>query len=94
MSFVVSNAAYVCALLHAHHHGGLSIFGVLLGTRDEKGKKKEERVVECLGIGHGVIMSPLLEVALEQVRMYGKERGLDVLGCYVGNEVSCLFVVV
>ena len=71
--------AYVKLMLHAFHHPGRDVVGVLLGSRGASGDVV--RVAECIPLFHGSLTSvPLVGVALRQVAAHATESGWSLVG--------------
>mmetsp|Transcript_9370 Transcript_9370/g.12613 ORF Transcript_9370/g.12613 Transcript_9370/m.12613 type:complete len:199 (-) Transcript_9370:51-647(-) len=81
-NLVFEGEAYEMAVLHAHKYSSMSIGGILLGEFS----KSSFRVSLVVPLVHGLPLAPLLEAALPQIEMYGKEKGCSILGCYFANE--------
>jgi len=77
--YEVVGDAYIKVMLHAFHHPGRDVVGVLLGSRGAGGDVV--RVAECIPLFHGSLTSaPLVGVALRQVAAHAAESGWDLVG--------------
>ncbi|ORX72018.1 UPF0172-domain-containing protein [Linderina pennispora] len=81
--YVVSTRAYAKAILHCAKFPSETVHGLLL-TEKKDGKI---RIVDAVPVSHNwTQLTPMFDVALQQVRIYAKSQQLAVGGYYVAYE--------
>ncbi|KAI8067751.1 hypothetical protein BC940DRAFT_300377 [Gongronella butleri] len=77
---------YCLPLLHAAKFPSSQVCGLLLGKMDkEKGSIQSIDTAVPL-FHHWTTLTPMLEVALQQVELHADKKGLQIVGWYQGNE--------
>ncbi|KAI8807375.1 hypothetical protein BJ742DRAFT_773113 [Cladochytrium replicatum] len=77
--------AYAKIVLHAAKYSVVSVAGLLLGTKDGAGHLT---VDDAVPLFHNVLpLSPMLEVALQQVDVYCKQTDCSIVGYYFAHEL-------
>jgi hypothetical protein len=83
MAYVLSTKAYQNMILHAAKYPSLAVGGLLIGS------KSERKVLEAIPIVHSQFLpTPLVQVAIEQVEIYSKRKGMQIIGVYFANEAN------
>ncbi|CAK9779620.1 hypothetical protein CC85DRAFT_288964 [Cutaneotrichosporon oleaginosum] len=74
-SYTLTPEAYALPLLHAAAHPEADVAGLLLGRGGE--------VVTALPVLHRYAsLSPTLELGIDMARVWGKQKGLEIMGYY------------
>jgi ER membrane protein complex subunit 8/9 len=83
MAYVLSTKSYAKIILHGAKYPTEAVAGILLGS------KKDRKIVDSVPLVHSLLLpTPLVQIAIEQVELYSKSQGLDILGLYFGNEAN------
>ncbi|KAJ2233478.1 hypothetical protein IWW45_004158 [Coemansia sp. RSA 485] len=81
--YVVSSQAYAKAILHCAKYPWAAVQGLFLGEK----KEGKFRLTDAVPLSHNwTQLTPMFDVALQQVQLYAKSNNLLVLGYYVANE--------
>ncbi|KAJ3411797.1 ER membrane protein complex subunit 8 [Chytridiales sp. JEL 0842] len=86
VAFEIDSPAYAKIILHAAKYSVTSIAGALIGS-----KVGTDKIVvsDAVPLFHNVSpLTPMTEVALQQVEIYAEQTGKKVVGIYYGNEVA------
>ncbi|KAJ1896612.1 hypothetical protein LPJ81_004705 [Coemansia sp. IMI 209127] len=81
--YTVSLQAYAKAVLHCAKHPWTTVHGLFLAEK----KDGRIRFVDAVPLAHNwTNLTPMFDVALQQVQQYAKAKGLTVSGYYVAYE--------
>ncbi|KAJ1646753.1 hypothetical protein J3B02_001621 [Coemansia erecta] len=81
--YVVSSQAYAKAILHCAKYPWAAVQGLLLGEK----KEGKFRLTDAVPLSHNwTQLTPMFDVAFQQVQIYAKSKNLVVAGFYVANE--------
>ncbi|KAJ1773454.1 hypothetical protein IW140_001615 [Coemansia sp. RSA 1813] len=81
--YTVSLQAYTKAVLHCAKHPWATVHGLFLAEK----KDGKIRFVDAVPLAHNwTNLTPMFDVALQQVQQYAKTKGLSVCGYYVAYE--------
>eukprot|EP00118_Oscarella_pearsei_P007357 m.35636 g.35636 ORF g.35636 m.35636 type:complete len:209 (+) comp32151_c1_seq1:5149-5775(+) len=88
MKVEVRVLAYAKVVLHTCKHPFKAVNGVLLGAIDQpSGKEAIIIVQDVVPLFHLALgLTPMLELALTQIEIYAKEKGMKIVGYYQANE--------
>jgi hypothetical protein len=69
MKYIISLPAYAKIVLHALKYPFLSVTGVLLGHYKDRNPQTSDvvEITDSVPLFHGIVLSPMLEVAMIQV---------------------------
>ncbi|KAH9508890.1 ER membrane protein complex subunit 8 [Bulinus truncatus] len=85
---LITTQAHCKLLLHAAKYPHAAVNGILL-AEDTRGKDSSKglKYVDCVPLFHVSLgLSPMLEIALLQIDVYAKSKGLVIAGYYQANE--------
>ncbi|KAI9595956.1 neighbor of COX4-like protein [Syncephalis fuscata] len=86
-TYTVSRCAYAKIVLHVAAHACSSVNGVLLATTSSL-KTSAVAVTDVVPLFHTRLnLSPMLEIALEQLDIYCEKTGQTIIGYYQANEM-------
>eukprot|EP00842_Homolaphlyctis_polyrhiza_P004866 jgi/Hompol1/5380/HPOL_004361-RA len=81
-TFKLSDKAYCKLLLHAAKYSGDAVYGVLLGSKTGDAVS----VTDTVPLTHTVfVLTPALQVGMEQIEAYAKRSGTQIVGSYSAN---------
>ncbi|KAJ1920385.1 hypothetical protein H4219_001361 [Mycoemilia scoparia] len=82
-SYSISTQAYAKAIMHCAKYPSSTVHGILLTDP----KSSPIRVVDAVPVAHlWTDLTPIFEVALQQVQIYAESKNLKVGGYYVAYE--------
>ncbi|KAH8550959.1 hypothetical protein BGW37DRAFT_496674 [Umbelopsis sp. PMI_123] len=85
VKYSVNERAYALPLLHAAKYPASEVCGILLG--DTSSNSDTVNITRAVPLfHHWTTLTPMLELALQQVDLYATKNKLDIVGWYVGNE--------
>jgi hypothetical protein len=83
MAYILSTQAYAIIMLHGAKYPSEAVSGVLLGS------KQERKITRAVPLVHSILLpSPPVQIALEQIEVYAKQKKLEIVGLYFGNQVN------
>ncbi|CAM0142472.1 hypothetical protein VKS41_002022 [Umbelopsis sp. WA50703] len=88
VNFTVHERAYALPLLHAARYPSSEVCGVLLADKASINSEKINITTAVPLFHHWTTLSPMLEVALQQVDLYAASKDLAIAGWYVANETA------
>ncbi|KAJ1675049.1 hypothetical protein EV182_002034 [Spiromyces aspiralis] len=84
--YTISTQAYAKAVLHSAKYHDSTVHGILLSD-PASSSATAIRVIDAVPVAHlWTDLSPMFEVALQQIQLYAKERKLQIGGYYVAYE--------
>ncbi|GAB5588266.1 hypothetical protein Unana1_03166 [Umbelopsis nana] len=88
VKYSVNERAYALPLLHAARYPSSEVCGVLLAdsSSDDSEAVNITRAIPLFH--HWTTLSPMLEVALQQVELYATSKNLTIAGWYIANETG------
>ncbi|KAI9284424.1 hypothetical protein BC943DRAFT_325626 [Umbelopsis sp. AD052] len=84
VKYTVNERAYALPLLHAAKFPSSEVCGVLLAEASDSETVNITQAVPLFH--HWTTLTPMLEVALQQVDLYATKKKLEIVGWYVANE--------
>ncbi|KAJ2959343.1 hypothetical protein NQZ79_g5131 [Umbelopsis isabellina] len=88
VKYTVRERAYALPLLHAARYPSSEVCGVLLTDKASVDSEKINITTAVPLFHHWTTLSPMLEVALQQVDLYAASKDLAIAGWYVANETT------
>ncbi|KAI8328009.1 hypothetical protein BC941DRAFT_445793 [Chlamydoabsidia padenii] len=83
MATTIDLHGYALPLLHAAKYPSQQVCGLLLGKVE---KDKVTKITTAVPLfHHWTTLTPMLEMALQQVELYGEKKQLDIVGWYQAN---------
>ncbi|KAJ1897932.1 hypothetical protein LPJ66_003063 [Kickxella alabastrina] len=81
--YIVSSQAYSKAILHSAKYPWATVQGFFLAEK----KDTKYRLIDAIALSHTWMqLTPMFDVALQQVQNYAQSLGLVIAGYYVANE--------
>ncbi|KAJ2727000.1 hypothetical protein GGI07_000117 [Coemansia sp. Benny D115] len=81
--YTVSSQAYAKAILHSAKYPWATVHGLFLSEK----KDNKFRLVDAIPLAHNwTQLTPMFDVALQQVSIYAKSKGLVIGGYYTAYE--------
>ncbi|CAO3664966.1 unnamed protein product [Umbelopsis ramanniana] len=86
VKYTVNERAYALPLLHAAKYPSSEVCGILLADATSSDSETVNITRAVPLFHHWTTLTPMLEVALQQVDLYATKNKLEIVGWYVANE--------
>ncbi|KAI9090052.1 hypothetical protein DFS34DRAFT_377796 [Phlyctochytrium arcticum] len=85
-TYHLQSPALVKLLLHCAKFVVAPVFGLLLGTVDHTSSKIQ--IVDAIPLFHSQILTPGLEIGIQQAQIYADGINKEIVGVYLANQIA------